>query len=47
MNNTLVQSVASKSKRTLDEIEEKFVLRDTERRKKVTTGEEIFGNVDT
>ncbi|CAF3652063.1 unnamed protein product [Rotaria sordida] len=46
MNETLVQSIASKSKRTLDTIHEQFTLRDTERRQKITTGDQLFGNVD-
>ncbi|CAF2593188.1 unnamed protein product [Rotaria sp. Silwood2] len=46
MNDTLVQSVASKSKRTLDTLHEQFTLRDTERRQKMMTGEKLFGNID-
>jgi hypothetical protein len=46
MNDTLLRSVATKSKRTLDTIHEKFALRDTDRRQKITTGDALFGNVD-
>ncbi|CAM4754730.1 unnamed protein product [Rotaria magnacalcarata] len=46
MNNTLIQSIVSKSKRTLDTVHEDFVLRETERRQKITTGDQLFGNDD-
>jgi hypothetical protein len=46
MNETLVRSVAAKSKRTIDTIHEQFVLRDTNRRQKITTGDALFGNGD-
>ncbi|UJR27942.1 hypothetical protein I4U23_009202 [Adineta vaga] len=46
MNDTLLRSLAAKSKRTLDAIHEKFVLRDTDRRQKITTGDALFGNID-
>ena len=46
MNDELVRSVVSKSKRTLDEIHEQFNLRDTERRHKITTGDALFGNTE-
>jgi len=47
MNNTLLRSIASKSKRTLDGVHEKFALRDTDRRQQITTGDALFGNVDS
>ncbi|CAF1066284.1 unnamed protein product [Rotaria magnacalcarata] len=47
MNDTLLRSVASKSKRVLNTIYEKFGLRDTDRRQKITTGDALFGNVDS
>ena len=46
MNDRLLRSIAAKSKRTLDAIHEKFSLRDTDRRQKITTGDALFGNVD-
>jgi hypothetical protein len=46
MNDTLLRSIATKSKRTIDTIHEKFTLRDTDRRQKITTGDALFGNVD-
>jgi hypothetical protein len=46
MNDTLLRSIVTKSKRTLDTIHEKFGLRDTDRRQKITTGDALFGNVD-
>jgi hypothetical protein len=46
MNERMLRSVAAKSKRTLDAIHEKFALRDTDRRQKITTGDALFGNVD-
>jgi hypothetical protein len=46
MNDTLIRSIATKSKRTLDTVQEEFVLRDTERRQKITTGDALFGNAD-
>jgi hypothetical protein len=46
MNDTLVRSIATKSKRTLDTIHEQFGLRDTERRQKITTGDALFGNAE-
>jgi hypothetical protein len=46
MNDTLVRSVAAKSKRTLDAVHEQFGLRDTERRQKITTGDALFGNAE-
>ena len=46
MNETLIRSVATKSKRTLDELHDQFVLRDTNRRQKITTGDALFGNGD-
>lgn len=46
MNDTLLRSLVAKSKRTLDTIHEKFPLRDTDRRQKITTGDALFGNVD-
>ena len=47
MNDTLLRSVANaKSKRTLDTIHEKFILRNTDRRQKITTGDALFGNID-
>ncbi|CAF1177015.1 unnamed protein product [Rotaria sordida] len=47
MNDTLLRSIAGKSKRILNTIHEKFVLRDTDRRQKITTGDALFGNVDS
>ena len=46
MNDRLIRSLITKSKRTLDTIHEKFALRDTDRRQKITTGDALFGNVD-
>jgi hypothetical protein len=46
MNDTLVRSVAARSKRTLDTVHEQFSLRDTERRQKITTGDALFGNAE-
>ncbi|CAF0919684.1 unnamed protein product [Adineta steineri] len=46
MNDTLIQSIARKSKRTLDTVHEQFILRDTNRRQKIATGEALFGNND-
>jgi hypothetical protein len=46
MNDRILRSIAAKNKRTLDTIHEKFVLRDTDRRQKITTGDALFGNVD-
>ncbi|CAF1443443.1 unnamed protein product [Adineta steineri] len=46
MNDTLIQSIARKSKRTLDTVNEQFILRDTNRRQKIATGEALFGNND-
>jgi hypothetical protein len=46
MNDALIRSIATKSKRTLDKVQEEFVLRDTERRHKITTGDALFGNAD-
>jgi hypothetical protein len=46
MNDTLLRSIAAKSKRTLDTVHEKFILRSTDRRQKITTGDALFGNVD-
>jgi hypothetical protein len=46
MNDTLIRSVASKSKRTLDTVQQEFTIRDTERRQKITTGDALFGNAD-
>ncbi|CAF4639203.1 unnamed protein product [Rotaria sp. Silwood2] len=46
MNDALVQSAVSKIKRTLDTVHEQVVLRDTERRQKITTSDHLFGNVD-
>jgi hypothetical protein len=46
MNDTLIRSIATKSKRTLDTVQQEFVLRDTERRQKITTGDALFGNAD-
>ena len=46
MNDALIRSIASRSKRTLDTIQQEFTLRDTERRQKITTGDALFGNTD-
>jgi hypothetical protein len=46
MNDTLIRSIATKSKRKLDTVQEEFVLRDTDRRQKITTGDALFGNVE-
>lgn len=46
MNDALIQSIAAKSKRALDDVHEQFTVRDTERRKKMATGDQLFGNVD-
>jgi hypothetical protein len=46
MNDTLVQSIIGRNKRTLDTLHEQFTLRDTDRRKKITTGDALFGNAD-
>jgi hypothetical protein len=46
MKDTLVQSIVGRSKRTLDTLHEQFTLRDTDRRKKLTTGDALFGNAD-
>jgi hypothetical protein len=46
MNDTLLRSLVVKSKRTLDTIHEKFVLHNTDKRQKITTGDALFGNVD-
>ncbi|CAF3286316.1 unnamed protein product [Rotaria sp. Silwood2] len=42
MNDALVQSAVSKIKRTLDTVHEQVVLRDTERRQKITTNVGFF-----
>ncbi|CAF3066714.1 unnamed protein product, partial [Rotaria sp. Silwood2] len=42
MNDALVQSAVSKIKRTLDTVHEQVVLRDTERRQKITTSDHLF-----
>ncbi|CAF4451221.1 unnamed protein product, partial [Rotaria sp. Silwood2] len=47
MNDTLLRSITGKSKRILNTIHEKFALRDTDRRQKITTGDALFGNVDS
>ncbi|CAF1376694.1 unnamed protein product [Adineta ricciae] len=47
MNDMLLRSLAAKSKRTLEAIHEKFALHDTGRRQKITTGDALFGNVDS
>jgi hypothetical protein len=46
MNDALIRSISTRSKRTLDIVQEEFVLRDTERRQKITTGDALFGNAD-
>ncbi len=46
MNNQLIQSINTKSKRIFEQIHEKFVLRDTDRRQKITTGDALFGHGD-
>jgi hypothetical protein len=46
MNDALIRSIATRSKRTLDKVQEEFALRDTERRQKIKTGDALFGNVD-
>ena len=46
-NDELVRSIVTRSKRTLDTLHEQFVLRDTDRRKKLTTGDALFGQSDT
>jgi hypothetical protein len=46
MNDELIRSISTKSKRILDTVQEEFVLRDTERRQKITTGDALFGNAD-
>lgn len=43
MHENLVQSITARSKRTVDTIQEQFILRDTDRRKKITTGDALFG----
>lgn len=46
MNDELLRSIANRSKRTLDTVQGEFVLKDTDRRKKITTGDALFGNND-
>ena len=46
MNENLVRSITTKSKRTVDAIQEQFTLRDTDRRKKITTGDALFGQAE-
>ncbi len=46
MNDRLLRSLTTKNKRILDTIHEKFSLRDTDRRQKITTGDALFGNID-
>ncbi|CAF0722876.1 unnamed protein product [Adineta ricciae] len=46
MNDALIRSIAARSKRTIDEIHDQFVLRDTNRRQKITTGDALFGSND-
>lgn len=46
MNDELVRTISNRSKRTLDTLQEQFVLKDTERRQKITTGDALFGNND-
>jgi hypothetical protein len=46
MNDRILRSINAKSKRTLDTIHEKFILRNTDRRQKITTGDALFGNID-
>ena len=38
--------MAAKNKRTFDTIHDEFVLRDTDLRKKMTTGDSLFGNME-
>lgn len=47
MNENLLRTLLAKSKRALDAIHEKFTLRDTDKRQKITTGDTLFGNVDS
>lgn len=46
MNDELIRSIATRSKRTLDHAQEQFTLRETGRRQKITTGDALFGNAD-
>jgi len=46
MNERIIQSLTSRNKRILEQIGEKFVLRDTDRRQKITTGDALFGNTE-
>lgn len=46
MNDRLLKSITAKSKRILNTVYEKFSLRDTDRRQKITTGDALFGNAD-
>lgn len=46
MNENLIQTTAERSKRALDTIQEKFIVHDTGRRQKLTTGDALFGEHD-
>lgn len=46
MNDELIRTIATRSKRTLDHAQEQFTLRETGRRQKITTGDALFGNAD-
>jgi hypothetical protein len=44
MNEQLIQTMSVRSKRTFDQLQAQFPLRDTEKRKKITTGATLFGS---
>lgn len=46
MNDILLRSITNKSKRIMNIINEKFSLRNTDRRQKITTGDALFGNTE-
>jgi hypothetical protein len=46
MNEQLLQSMITRNKRTFDDIQEQFIVRDTGRRQKITTGDALFGHDD-
>lgn len=43
MNEPLIQSISTRSKRTIDALKEQYSLRDTGKKQKITTGDALFG----